>query len=187
MLYPLGREDRSIVYNCCWSSPAQSFSGLSPAGLMTIFYCLRFETPQHGGPSPCIYIPQEQGGPVIPSATGFPFHRLLRPAGLRRRYSTPPAYVIASEVLAGAITKGSVFWNITQRGSVKVHWCFGRKKYLHLQGRRARQTRNWQETGSRHSRGDVSPKRQLTFTGIHGVIFQTADLFISQLLSPKLV
>jgi hypothetical protein len=27
------------------SSPAQSFSGPSPAGLMTSFYCLRFETP----------------------------------------------------------------------------------------------------------------------------------------------
>jgi hypothetical protein len=27
--------------------------------------------PQPGGPSPCIYIPQEQGGPVIPPGTGF--------------------------------------------------------------------------------------------------------------------
>jgi hypothetical protein len=35
---------RSVVYNCCWASPAQSFSGPSPTGLMTIFYCLRFET-----------------------------------------------------------------------------------------------------------------------------------------------
>jgi hypothetical protein len=31
--------------------------------------------PQPGGPGPCIYIPQEQGGPVIPPATGFPFRR----------------------------------------------------------------------------------------------------------------
>jgi hypothetical protein len=31
--------------SCCWSSPVQSFSGPSPAGLMTIFYYLRFETP----------------------------------------------------------------------------------------------------------------------------------------------
>jgi hypothetical protein len=43
---PLWREDRFVVYNCCWSSSAQSFSGPSPAGLMTMFYCLRFETPQ---------------------------------------------------------------------------------------------------------------------------------------------
>jgi hypothetical protein len=35
---------RSLVYNGCWPSPVQLFSGLSPVGLMTIFYCLRFET-----------------------------------------------------------------------------------------------------------------------------------------------
>jgi hypothetical protein len=36
----LWREDRSVVYNCCWSSPVQSFWGPSPAGLMNTFYCL---------------------------------------------------------------------------------------------------------------------------------------------------
>jgi hypothetical protein len=41
----LWRENGSAVYNSCWSSPAQSFLGPSPAGLVTIFYCLRFETP----------------------------------------------------------------------------------------------------------------------------------------------
>jgi hypothetical protein len=40
----LWREDRSVVYNCCWYSSAQSFSGPSPVGLETIFYSLRFET-----------------------------------------------------------------------------------------------------------------------------------------------
>jgi hypothetical protein len=40
----LWREDGSVVYNCCWSSPAQSFSGSSPEEVATIFYCLRFET-----------------------------------------------------------------------------------------------------------------------------------------------
>jgi hypothetical protein len=39
--------------------------------------------PQLGGPSSRIYIPQEQGGPVIPPGTVFPFCRLLRLAGLR--------------------------------------------------------------------------------------------------------
>jgi hypothetical protein len=38
------RQNRSAIYNCCLSSPAQSFFGPSPAGLVTIFYCLRFET-----------------------------------------------------------------------------------------------------------------------------------------------
>jgi hypothetical protein len=39
--------------------------------------------PQLEGPSVCIYIPQEQGGPVIPPDTGFPFHRILQLARLR--------------------------------------------------------------------------------------------------------
>jgi hypothetical protein len=39
----LWREDGSFVYNCCWPSPVQSFLGPSPTGLMTSFYCLRFE------------------------------------------------------------------------------------------------------------------------------------------------
>jgi hypothetical protein len=30
---PLWWENGSVVYNCCWSSPAQSFSAPSPAGL----------------------------------------------------------------------------------------------------------------------------------------------------------
>jgi hypothetical protein len=48
--------------------------------------------PQPGGPGPRIYIPQEQGGPVIPPATGFRFRRLLRLAGLRWRYSNLPPH-----------------------------------------------------------------------------------------------
>jgi hypothetical protein len=52
------REDGSVVYNCCWSSPAQLFSGQNLAGLMTTFYCLRFETPQPWrGRSPYFYPP----------------------------------------------------------------------------------------------------------------------------------
>jgi hypothetical protein len=86
---PLWREDGSVVYNCCCSSPAQSFSGPIPAGLKTISYCLRFGLPQPGGPGPRIYIRQEQRGPVIPPGTGFPFRHLLRLAGLRWRYWNP--------------------------------------------------------------------------------------------------
>jgi hypothetical protein len=71
---------------------SQSYSGLSSAGLVTIFYCLRIEIPQPGEPEPHIYIPQEQGDPVIPPSTGFSFRRLLRLAGLRWRYSKPPPH-----------------------------------------------------------------------------------------------
>jgi hypothetical protein len=44
---------------------------------------------QPGGPGHRIYIAQA-GGPVIPTGTGFPFHRLLRQAGLRWRHSHQP-------------------------------------------------------------------------------------------------
>jgi hypothetical protein len=51
------------------------------------------DSPQPGGPSHRIYILQGQGGPVIPPGTGIPFRRLLRLAGLRWKYSTPPPHV----------------------------------------------------------------------------------------------
>jgi hypothetical protein len=42
---PLGREDGSVIYCCCLVSPAQSLSGLSPAGQMTISCCPISEIP----------------------------------------------------------------------------------------------------------------------------------------------
>jgi hypothetical protein len=41
---PLWREDGSVICICCWSLTAQSISGQSHLGLVTIFYCLRFQT-----------------------------------------------------------------------------------------------------------------------------------------------
>jgi hypothetical protein len=89
---PSWQENGSVVYNCFWSSSAQSFSGPSLAGFMTIFYCLSFETPSTLRARSQYYFPQEQGGPVIPQGTGFPFRRLLRLAGLQWRYSNPPPH-----------------------------------------------------------------------------------------------
>jgi hypothetical protein len=43
---------------------------------------------------PRIYIPREHGGPVISPGTGFPSRRLLRLAGRRWGYSTPPPHGI---------------------------------------------------------------------------------------------
>jgi hypothetical protein len=60
----LWQEDRSVVCNCYWPSPAQSFSGPSPLGLL------------------------------LSQIRDFPFRRLLRLAGLRWRYSTPPPHGI---------------------------------------------------------------------------------------------
>jgi hypothetical protein len=64
--------------------------GSESAGLMSIFYSLRLEAPQAGGPGPRICISQVKVGPVIPPRTGFPFLRLLRLVSLRWSYSYPP-------------------------------------------------------------------------------------------------
>jgi hypothetical protein len=48
--------------------------------------------PQPRGSGPHIYIPPEQGDPIIPPGIGFPFRRLLRLAGLRWWYSNPPLH-----------------------------------------------------------------------------------------------
>jgi hypothetical protein len=61
------------VYNFCWPSPAQSFSGPSPAGLMTTFYCLRFEThPAWRARSQRLY-PPGTGWPSYTSRHWIPF------------------------------------------------------------------------------------------------------------------
>jgi hypothetical protein len=64
---PLWREDVSVVYNCCWSSPGQSFSGPSAAGLMAIFYCLKLDTPPTWRTrSPYLYPPETRWPDYIP-------------------------------------------------------------------------------------------------------------------------
>jgi hypothetical protein len=98
MLHPLWQEDGSVVYDCCWSSSAQSFSGFSPAGLMTIFYCLRFETlPTWRARSPYLY-PPRTGWPCYTPRHWVPF-------------SSPPTTCRATvEVLDPASTLGYESW-----------------------------------------------------------------------------
>jgi hypothetical protein len=48
--------------------------------------------PHPGGSELCIYVPQWQGGPVIPPGSGFPFCCLLRFAALWWRYSNLPPH-----------------------------------------------------------------------------------------------
>jgi hypothetical protein len=52
--------------------------------------------PQPGGLGPRIYIPHEQGGPVIPPGTQFLLRLLQQLSGLRCRYSKPPLHEIDS-------------------------------------------------------------------------------------------
>jgi hypothetical protein len=92
---PLWRQDRSVIYNCWWSSLAQSFSGPGIVGLITVFCCFRFETPQTWrARSPYLYLLR----------TGWLsyFPRHLNP------FSSPPttrrATVDVSEICASAQT-----------------------------------------------------------------------------------
>jgi hypothetical protein len=55
-----------------------------------------WDSPQPGGPGPRIYIPQEQGVPIIAAGAGFPYRRQLPLAGLRWRYLTSPPHGSAS-------------------------------------------------------------------------------------------
>jgi hypothetical protein len=60
-------EGESLVYNCCWSTPAQLFLGPSPAGLTTVFCCHIQDS-----------LIQEQGSPAIPLGTGLLFCRFIQ-------------------------------------------------------------------------------------------------------------
>jgi hypothetical protein len=78
---PLWGEDSSVIYNCCCSSPAQPLSGPDTVRHMTMFYSLIFKTPPTWRARSRVCIPQEQGGPVIPPGTDFPFRRLYDSQG----------------------------------------------------------------------------------------------------------
>jgi hypothetical protein len=85
---PLWREDGSVFCICCWSLPAQSFSGPSPLVLATIFYCLRVETSLFVAS----YDSQGHGGGIRPrlhtgELLGSEFDSFLNPRqGRNRKY-----------------------------------------------------------------------------------------------------
>jgi hypothetical protein len=80
--HPLCQDNGSVVCSAItqWSEPHRTHRHV-------LLSHLRF--PQPGGPGPHIYIPQEQGYPVIPPGIGFPFCCVLRLAGLWWRDSNP--------------------------------------------------------------------------------------------------
>jgi hypothetical protein len=89
---PLWPEDGSAICSVItqWSESRRTRNHTLPPHL---------RLPKPGGPGSRIYIPQEQGGPVIPPGTGFPLRLLLRFAGLRWRYSNPPPSQVKSSCI----------------------------------------------------------------------------------------
>jgi hypothetical protein len=139
----------SVVYNCCWPSPAQSFSGLSPAEIMTTFYYLKFETsPIWRARSPYIYPPE----------TGWPTYTARHWVS----FSSPPTTRRAAVgVITAVIMKNYIFRDITHLAWYLLSRWF--LAWLNL----------WPWRWRRH----VPPKRQLTFHGLHGVISRKIELF----------
>jgi hypothetical protein len=95
----LWRENVSAVYNCCCTSPAQSFLSGSLEGLVTISYCLRFGTPPTWrSKSPYLY----------PPGTGWPSYNHRHWVS----FSSPPTTRRARmEVFEPASTRGSLLWS----------------------------------------------------------------------------
>jgi hypothetical protein len=82
---PLWREARSAICSVItqWSESLRTHNH-------ALLSHLRLPRPE--GPGSHIYIPQEQGGPVITLGTGFSLSHLLWLAGLQCRYSNPPPH-----------------------------------------------------------------------------------------------
>jgi hypothetical protein len=96
-----------------------------------------------------------------------------------------------------AYLKRTIFWDMTPCSLLKVNRRFGGTYRLHLQGRRIRRASNQRESRRQAEQGwflarlilrpwrwrqYVTPKRRLTFTGLHGVISQKIVLFITTAL-----
>jgi hypothetical protein len=73
----LSWKDGSIIFNCCWTLPVQSFSDPNPAGF-------RFDLPQPGWSGALIHIPQDQDG-----------HSVLFVKPLERYCNLPPLEVLS--------------------------------------------------------------------------------------------
>jgi hypothetical protein len=101
----LRRENGSAVYNCCWVSPAQSFLGPNPAGLVTIFHSLRIKTPPTWrARSPYLY----------PPGTGWPSYTTRH----RVPFSSPPTTRRATvEIFQPASTRDCPLTRLTESQS----------------------------------------------------------------------
>jgi hypothetical protein len=77
-------------------------------------------------------------------------------------FSSTKSFIAVFEVLTGVIMKSSIFWDITPRSLIKVNWCFRGTCHLHPQG--------WSWTWR------SPPKRRLTFSYLHGIVYQKTEL-----------
>jgi hypothetical protein len=112
----LWRENGSSVYNCCWSSPAQSFLGPSSSGLLTIFYCLRFESPPNS---------RARSQYLYPPGTGWPSYTPRHCVLFSSRPTTRRVEVFERASRRGILKNSSQSQShiATDRQSVSKFWC----------------------------------------------------------------
>jgi hypothetical protein len=77
-----------------------------------------------------------------------------------------------------AVVKSYIVWDVTPFSPFKVDLRFGGTRHLPLQGQRTNEARNQSEAVSSRCRRHVPPKRQLTFCGLHGVMYQKMELLV---------
>jgi hypothetical protein len=81
---------RVCHFNCCGSRQRSHSWVRIPGTHEHILLPKIRDSPNLEGQISVFISPKEQGGPVIPPGTGFPFRRLLRLAEQRWRHSNPP-------------------------------------------------------------------------------------------------
>jgi hypothetical protein len=115
---PLWREDESVICSAITRL-------LEQRRTHNHILLSQLRLPQPGGPGLRIYIPQEQGGPVIPPGTGLPFRHLLRLARLRRRYVRGSLYLTHADssilTLVGFMALRTKFVIILMK--IGIRWC----------------------------------------------------------------
>jgi hypothetical protein len=84
--HPLSPEDGYVIYSAItyWLESHRTYTHVLLSHLR----------PQPGGPGSHIYIPHKRDSPVILPGTGFRFRCLLRFAGPRPSYSSPPQHEV---------------------------------------------------------------------------------------------
>jgi hypothetical protein len=95
MWHPLWPKDMSVIYlsDCYWALPAQSLSGPNSTELVTLIYSIIWDSQNLEGQVP-VFMSTREGWPVYTIRIGYPFHRLLRHAGLLWRYYKPHTLLI---------------------------------------------------------------------------------------------
>jgi hypothetical protein len=114
----------SVVYNRCWSLTSTVILGSESRAIHDhILLSQVRDSANLEGQVPVFISPQEQGGPVVPPGSGLAFRLLLRLAGLRWRYSTPPPHgnLLWSDLISERVSQ-SQFYVTTDGQSVSISW-----------------------------------------------------------------